>query len=81
MTDKCDCHDDLVVAIRTLTDSAVTQNQFYSELKDLMHGQQTVSEQITQLISRNNKKEVVIICLAFAIGMLSGQLDWLALVA
>ena len=81
MTDKCDCHDDLVVAIRTLTDSAVTQNQFYSELKDLMHGQQTVSEQITQLISRNNKKEVVIICLAFAIGMLSGRLDWLTLVA
>ena len=79
MTDKCDCHDDLVRAIRTLTDSAVTQNQFYSELKDLMHGQQTVSEQITQLIARNNKKEVVIICLAFAIGMLSGQLDWLAL--
>ena len=67
MTDKCDCHDDLVVAIRTLTDSAVTQNQFYSELKDLMHGQQNVSEQITQLIARNNKKEVVIICLAFAI--------------
>ena len=81
MTDKCDCHDDLVVAIRTLTDSAVTQNQFYSELKDLMHGQQTVSEQITQLIARNNKKEVVIICLAFAIGMLSGQLDWLAFIA
>ena len=81
MTDKCDCHDDLVVAIRTLTDSAVTQNQFYSELKDLMHGQQTVSEQITQLISRNNKKEVVIICLAFAIGMLSGRLDWLAFIA
>jgi predicted CopG family antitoxin len=71
----------LVIAIRTLTDNAVTQNQFYSELKDLMHGQQTVSEQITQLISRNNKKEVVIICLAFAIGMLSGQLDWLTLLA
>jgi len=78
---KCDYHDDMAVAIRTLTDSAVTQNQFYSELKDLMRSQQAVSEQITQLIARNSKKEVMIICLVFVLGMLSGQLDWLAFIA